>query len=407
MIKLFKVNENLNLKSKQLQEDKESLFSSRDGVLEPNIDFEILLYTYESSSIISWIIKKITNSFNVWFQENKNKELNIFLQKLDIVWIITNILIFWNSFYERLTDISWNLTNDFEKIITPTVRLANKNNENVFCYQRSKKGLTKVPFMENEILFFKNNSVSSRHYWDSLFYTCIDEIVLLWFITKYYKNFFKWWNIEPNVLYDESWNLTEEQIEKIENLINDKIAWIDNSHNTVFAPWKIWKIDLITKIEPEKFIALKRELKEDIAIATNIPFSLLSPENSNKAISETDINTLYSDIILPLQNSFLIQLKNQLKKWKIKNISDNDIDEIKFNTVNLKDWLKEMEILTWYQKMGCLSVNEVRTKAELGEKIKKWWDEYIMSNNSNITKDNANLTKIEKEIKKIYNKKYE
>lgn len=399
-IKLFKVSE----QSKQINDNEDSLFWQKEWVIDPSMDFDTLLYAYENSSTISWIVKKIANAWNVWFQETDNVTLNAFLKNLDVVNIFSNMLIFWNSFSERLSTLKDQKTLDFEPIITTTIRIASKNNkDNAEYYQRSKKGLTKVPFTKDEVLFFKTNSVGDKYYGDSIFYTCIDEITLLAFITKYYKNFFKGGNIEPNVLYDESWSLNDEQIDKIENLINDKISWIDNSHNTVFAPGKIWKIDLTTKIEPDKFIALKRELKEDIAIATNIPFSLLSPENSNKAISQTDINSLYSDIVIPLHNTFLIQLKKQLKDWKIEWISDSDIDDIKFEVMSLKDWLEEMKILTWYQKSWVLNANEVRQKAWLWDAY-KWWDEFVIhswSKDEN-TEDDSNLTKVEEEIKKMY-----
>jgi len=402
-IRVLKTSEN----SKQIDDKDRWLFSSREGIIEQSMDFDTLLFAYENSSTISWVVKKISNAWNVWFQEHKNKTLNDFLKVLDVTNILTNMLIFWNSFTERLETIGGDKTLDLEHIITPTIRIASKwNKDKADFYQRSKRGTTKLPLTKDEVLFFKTNSVWDKYYWDSIFFTCIDEITLLAFITKYYKNFFKWWNIEPNVLYDETWNLTTEQIDKVENLINDKIAWIDNSHNTVFLPGKIWKIDLTTKIDPDKFIALKRELKEDIAIATNIPFSLLSPENSNKAISQTDINSLYSDIVIPLQNIFLLQLKKQLKAWKIEWINDNDIDDIKFNAVSLKDWLEEMNILTWYQKTWVLSINEVRKQAELWDPV-EWWDEYtIHSNKDNNTNNdsNAQLSKIEEEIKKMYGK---
>lgn len=401
-IRVLKIAEN----SKQVDDRDDSLFSSKEWVIDPSMDFDTLLYAYENSSTISWIVKKIANAWNVWFQEVKNKSLDSFLKNLDVVNIFSNMLIFWNSFSERLQNLKWDKTLDIDPIITTTIRLASKNNKDkADFYQRSKRGLTKVPFNRDEVLFFKTNSVGDKYYWDSIFYTCIDEITLLAFITKYYKNFFRGWNIEPNVLYDESQTLTDEQIDKIENLINDRIAGIDNSHNTVFAPGKIWKIDLTTKIDPDKFIALKRELKEDIAIATNIPFSLLSPENSNKAISQTDINSLYSDIVLPLQNTFLIQLKKQLKSWKIDWISDIDIDDIKFEVMSLKDWLEEMKILTWYQKSWSLSANEVRVKAwlwdpkdGLDEYVIHWWSKW------DNTEDDSDLNKVEEEIKKLYNK---
>jgi len=72
---------------------------------------------------------------------------------------------------------------------------------------------------------------------------------------------------------------------------------------------------IIKMIDPEKYIKLKRELKEDIAIGMNIPFDLLSSENSNRATSQSAMEALYSNIIIPLQDRFLIQLRKQLLSW--------------------------------------------------------------------------------------------
>lgn len=52
--------------SKQVEDSKNSsLFGNRDGVIEPPIDFDALLYAYENSSIVSGIIQKIATKANV------------------------------------------------------------------------------------------------------------------------------------------------------------------------------------------------------------------------------------------------------------------------------------------------------------------------------------------------------
>ena len=313
-IKLFN-----STKSKQIDDKGDELFSNKEWILEPEVWFEELLYAYDNSSIIAWIIKKISSKVDSGFQITENEQLDTFLKNLDMEIISQNLLTFWNSFSERLKNWKKESVLEFENILTPSIRKSSWTSKKIAYYQRSKKWIKKVPFSNDEVLFFKRWSLGDKHYWDSLFHSCIDEVVLLAFITKYYKNFFKWWNIEPNILYDELWNLTTEQVEKIEEMIKDKISWIDNSHNTLFLTWKIGKIDLSTRIDPDKFIALKRELKEDISISTNIPFDLLSSKNSNKATSQTALESLYSDIIIPLQNKILRQLKAQLNAWKKSN----------------------------------------------------------------------------------------
>jgi hypothetical protein len=71
----------------------------------------------------------------------------------------------------------------------------------------------------------------------------------------------------------------------------------------------------------------------------------LSSKNSNKATSNTALESLYSDIIIPLQNKILRQLKSQLLAWKksnendlfLKDISEDEINNIEFNKVDLKN----------------------------------------------------------------------
>lgn len=413
-IRLIKV-QNQWVTSKQKNDD--DLFSRKDWVIEPRVSFESLLLAYDECSTISWVIKKISASADVWFKKTENKDLDDFLESLDMQSIFTDMLIFWVSFQERLKDWNWRNTLDLNQVITHTIRFAKKweiqEEKEVIAYQKSDRKIVKIPFFKNELFVFKTNSISDKSYWDSIFYTVINEVILLWLITKYYKNFFKNWNIEPSVLYDENWTLTPEQIDKIENLIHDKLSWIENSHTTTFIPGKVWRVELSTKIDPDKYIALKRELKEDVAIWTNIPFSLLSPENSNRSIWENDKQILYSDIVFPLQKRFLRQLKRQLlelkteKDFYLSKISEDDINNIAFEDVDLKDWLNEMKILTWYQEKWVLNVNEVRRKAKLWEDIPEWEEYKVLSWNSNNTQDETqkDLENIKSSISKMYNSK--
>lgn len=409
---IIRVIKNLNEGIISKQKDNDDIFLKKDWVIEPRVSFDSLLLAYDECSIISWIIKKISASADVGFKKTENKILDDFLESLDMQSIFTDMLIFWVSFQERLKDWNWKNTLDLEKIITTTIRFAKKweiqEEKEVFAYQKSDRKLLKIPFFKDELFVFKTNSISDKTYWDSIFYTSINEVILLWLITKYYKNFFKNWSIEPSILYDKSWTLTDDQIDKIEKLIQDKLSWIDNSHTTTFVPGEVGKVELSTKIDPDKYISLKRELKEDIAIWTNIPFSLLSPENSNRSIGENDKQILYADIIFPLQKKFLRQLKQQLLFLKresdiyLSKVSEDDINNISFEDVDLKDLLNEMKILTWYQEKWNLSKNEVRQRAKLWEDI-PGGDEYEIHSSNNQKQDTKDeLDKIKDSISKMY-----
>lgn len=391
-------------KSKQISDKTTSSLNT----LEPKISFEALLVAYEECAVIAGIIKKIAASGDVWFKKTENKVLDSFLENLEIQDIFTDMLVFWVCYLERLKDGYENNTLDLLQIMTTTARLLNPEKSEYFLVQKSEVGSKEVFFNKNEILYFKTKSIRDKNYGDSIFAEAVNEVILLGLINKYYNNHFNNWNIDPNILFDKTWKLNDEQIDKIENLINDKISWIDNSSTTAFVSWDIWKIDLASKIDPDKWIWLKRELKEDVAIATNIPFSLLSPENSNRSIWENDKAILYADVIFPLHKKFLRQLKAQLLQFKLEwdkylvTISEDEINSISFEDVELKDLLTEMKILTWYQEKWNLSANEVRRRAKLWDDIPRG-DEYKEYNSK---EDNAEtedeLEKIKKSISKMY-----
>lgn len=290
------------------------------------------------------------------------------------------------------------------------MRIAVKNNENIFAYY-TENATTDVSFLSSEILFFKRSSLSDSHYGDSLFSKSVNEIVLLTFITKYFKKFFKNGNISPIVLYAESGQLTEEQMDKLESMINDSLSGLENADTTAIVGTKLGKIDLATIFDPEKFISLKRELKEDIAIALNIPFDLISSQDSNRSTSDVAMRMLYSDIILPLQAKILKQIKSQFLSWfdaeKLaecwKGITREDIEGISFEAINLNDPEAQMKTLVGYKKEGILNANEVRKMAGLGDDI-EGGEEYIISGNS-VKSDEEAIVKIRKNIEKLYTEK--
>ena len=395
-----------NISSKQ----KESSWVGVDDVYNPPISFNVLTDTHSCSSILSWIINKIAVKSNTPFLSTESEKLDLILANLDIEEIVTNLLIYGNCYLERLETLWWEKTLEFERIITENAKLSKK--DNVYLITKKTNDLEEVNFTQDQVLSFKRTSVTSKKYWDSLFSKCVDEIILYSYIIKYFKKFFWNWNISPNILFDESGILDKEQIEKIEALINDRIAGIENSSSTVIIQAKMWKIDLSTIFDPEKYIKLKRELKEDIAIGMNIPFDLLSSENSNRATSQSAMEALYSNIIIPLQDRFLIQLRKQLLSWYRSEkgstcwewITEENILKIAFSDINLKNPKEEMETLTWYQKNWVLSVNEVREIADLGSPI-DWGDEYKLINWSGwelSDSEEKEVEKIRNNIKKMY-----
>lgn len=407
--KKVKKNKIYLVKNKNVSHQLKNNNHTVGDTIEPPMAFEVLTDTYSENSLISWIIWKIATKTNTPFEKTDSEQLDKILENLDIENIVINLLVYGNCYLERLKTLNWQKTLEFEEIITETVKLSKK--DWIFLNQKWKNDLKWVDFEENDILFFKRNSLVSKKYWDSLFANSVNEIILLTYITKYFKKFFSNWNINPTILFDENKELDDEQMSKIESLINDKISWIENSNSTIIIQWKMGKIDLSTIFDPEKYISLKRELKEDIAIDMNIPFDLLSSESSNRATSQTAMEALYSNIIIPLQDRLVSQLKKQFLKWFRDEkwnecwnwISEENILKISFLDINLKNPKDEMETLVWYLKNWVLSVNEVREKALLWEAIEDGDDYRIISWNSITSKEEEEeIEKIKNNIKDMY-----
>ena len=121
-IKLFN-----SANSKQIDDRSDELFSNKEWIIEPEVWFEELLYAYDNSSIIAWIIKKISSKIDSGFQLTENEQLDTFLKNLDMEIISQNLLTFWNSFSERLKN--WKKENllEFENILTPSIRKTSWN----------------------------------------------------------------------------------------------------------------------------------------------------------------------------------------------------------------------------------------------------------------------------------------
>lgn len=393
------------LKTQKSKLQNEQNVNLGDNIIPPPLPFDLLLWVFEESSNISGIIHRIAAKTAMEFAPTPSFELDRILQKIDIEAIALDMLVFGNAFFERLKNLRNEPILEFERILATKTFLAKKNSENIFAY--FKENTTETPFWKSEILFFKRPSLSNKNYGDSLFSKSTNEIILLTYITKYFKKFFENGNINPTILFaDGDKNaLTNEQIDKLKSMINDTISGIDNADTTAFVGTKIGKIDLSTNFDPEKIIALKRELKEDIAISLNIPFDLISSQDSNRSTSDVAMRMLYSDIILPLQEKILKQLKKQLLTWfdeecqKLecwKGITREDIEGINFETINLNDPKAQMETLIGYKKEGVLNANEVRKMAGL-------WDDIEGGENySSEQRDEKTLEKIRENIKKMY-----
>lgn len=387
----------INSNSKQaINKDKNS-----DGVLEPQIWFPLLRKTIQSWSILSWIVNKIASSCDTGFIPTENTELDLLLSKFDVYETIRNLSIFWNVFLEKIKNV-WGGLHSLDIILTETCKLKDWWEDWLQLLQQY--WTEKVPFAKEEFIQLKRWSLTNKYYWDSIFSECIDSILLLYFIDLVYKKLFENGFIEPSLLVDEDAVLSQDQKDAITWFIKDYFKWIDNGFEVWIISGKVKRLELTSKLDHNSFISLKKEAKEELAIALNIPYDLLSWKNSNRATRESSFEDFNLTLIKPIQKRFI----NQLKEWLRAEFWYN-VDKIELNPVDTKNQLEESQVVNtlircwvfsidmwldflWYESTG-IAENQIH-------KVYWWW-----GGNTSDNTQNQDQAEIQEQVKKMYNTK--
>lgn len=387
----------INKNSKQ-KSDKQK---NPDWIINPQIDFSLLRKTVQSWGILSWIINKIASSCDTGFIPTSNDELNKVLSKIDVYESIRNLFIFWNLFYEVIKTAWWWL-DTLDIILTETCKLKEWWDEVWISLIQQSSWTDKVPFQKWEFIHIKRWSLVSKYYWDTIFSECIDSILILYYLDQVYKKLFENWFIEPSLLVDEEAVLTPEQKDSITAFIKDYFKWVDNGFEVWIISWKIKRLELTSKLDHNAFIALRKETKEEIAIALNIPYELLSWKNSNRATRESSSEDFNVAVIKPWQGRYVRQLREGLREF-----FPNHVDEIELNSIDTKNqeeisnvidklircWVFTIDMgleYFWYDPTGIAENN-----------IHKVYGSWASSNNQN---DTWNQNNILDNVKKIYKK---
>lgn len=379
--------------SKQLKEEQKWA----EWIIEPQIDFQLLRQTVQTSSVLSGIINKIASSCDTWFVETSDEKLNKILAQIDVYESVKNFSIFWNVFFEVLKN-NWGEALDLDIILTETVKIVDKWDDE-WVHITQIQGTKKEPFKKNEYIHIKRGSLTSKYYWDTIFIDCIESILLLYFIEQVYRKLFENGFIEPTLLVDEENVLTEDQKNAITTFVKDYFRGIDNGFELGIISGKIKKIDLTNKIDHNSFIALKKEIKEDISIALNIPFDLLSWKNSNRATRDSSFEDFNMTTVQPLQSRYV----RQLKKW-LRPFLGDVVDEIELNPIDTKNQLEESQVADKLIRCGVFSIDEWREFIGLDPtNIPENQNRKVYGGGSNSNQDKE-LDQVQEEVKKIYNK---
>lgn len=369
--------------------------NEKTGIISPEIPFDLLLKAYKDSFILSWIVDKIAKSCAGEFEDIKNDELKKFLWSINLRLRFTNLLVFWNLFLEKIKnkkgEFIW-----FESFLTTTVKV--KQGEKSISYVQQTT--SQKPFEKDSVCHIKLDSLSSKLYWDSIFTNVITQVTLLALIDQFYNILFDRWLIAPFLLFDPEWKLTDDQCKTIQVMINEWLRWLDNSFRGLTLSTKLEKMDLSSNIDHNIFNKLRTDLIKAICIWINYPYWLVVNDSSNRATADIEYQALLKEVIVPLQQEFLGQLKTQLKDIKTDKWTENDIDTIFFKSVDIKNKFEEMKTWTWYKTAGIFTANEVRK--ELGRNVIDGWDSLETRMTPEQTREN--MEDIQKKISKIYNK---
>ena len=122
-------------------------------------------------------------------------------------------------------------------------------------------------------------------------------------------------------------------------------------------------------------------LREVVANAFGVPVGMLSPQNSNRATSLTDMSNYFSYTIAPLCALITDKLNHSL----VPHFDDNLF--LEFENANKTDNEFKLKELETHLRMGILSINEVR--AEMGLDPVEGGDDHKTSNDNSTNSTNS------------------
>lgn len=221
---------------------------------------------------------------------------------------------------------------NLDKILTETVTLKKGDEDYIQLIQNVGKAGVNPIWEPGEYIHIKLSSLTNKRYGDTIFIDCIESVLILFFIERVYKKLFENGLIEPSILVDEESILTDEDKNSIVTFIKDYFSGADNGFELGIISGKLKKLELTNKLDHNSFIALKREIKEDIAIALQCPVDLITGKNSNRATRESSFEDFNLTTIKPIQTRFVRQLREGLRPY-----FGDKVDLIEMHPVDTKN----------------------------------------------------------------------
>ncbi len=399
-----------------------------------NINFKNYDMIYNGSYIVAGIVDRIWRTINNWFKTD-NIDLKQKLEKIDTVFIWKSLAKYGNCFLEITRFGNWDI-DEVIPIITNTMKKMkwwwylqevwtkkiffnefvplDKRKKLIKVYKNSGAGINELKFNEkekstgfnpnlNEVVHIKIPETDNKNYWNSLFKSVFQQILILKNIDDQVLKYFENWRIQQYLLLDPDNKISKEDIEMLSDFLSGK-KWNDDAFSTFVVPASIIKLNISDDLDIEKLLSLRKEMQKAIAMRMNMPYDLLSSDNSNKASSSTAIESFNKMTVLPLQKIIIQTYKRIFKEQFSK-----DIGSLEFNSLEVVDkkektnWLKNL-VQSWI-----LTVNEARSQLEY-ESI-EWWDKLQSSKGVNFQLHPEEIEKVQKltnfikqEVDEIHNK---
>jgi len=371
-------------KSTQIKDDKYTATWTRV----PEIAFSTLIDLYYWSYVVGGLTDKIAKSTASGFVSD-NDDLLWKLNKIDQTFLYRNRINAWNSFFEVIRNKKLEVIrlvpflNDWmermddmdgyvQRLWTQKVfynQFTSQEDRPAKIKQWEKSGASSIELRNtgdgcwfnpniNELYHFKNTSLKTKYFGESFFRSVIDQVLLLEKIDQYYTNAFDNGMIKNKIIFSKSedW-FSDDDYEKITSFIEDKVNGIDKAFGSVVMDEEVGQMDLEHDIDANAFIKYREVLLKAVALALNIPFDIVDSLNSNRSASQVSLEVFNKDTVVPFQDEILQDLK-----IIYSDDYSQDIDDLKFVSVDTKDDKEQMEVTTGYVKNGIMTPNEARDK---------------------------------------------
>jgi len=336
------------------------------GQILPDVPFYLLINTVDSSFVVGGVIDKLSTRADSGFEDFSEDDvakfpaeqvahLRYILDNMDVQYAMTNIAVCGNYWLEITWGKDSQKPRDIELIPFLTSECFFKDNWTLV--QRNGHG--DKEFEKGRYIQLKRRSLKTRYYGDSIFSKCVRQIVTLDAIDTHYSNFFANGLIDTKLLLDKEGALDPKDILIIQETIRDRMRGQDNSFSTAIIPTDMGVLDLSSEVDIKGLVEYRRDLIKSIAIALNVPYDLLSSENSNRSTSEVSQEDFNSNVVAPLQEHFVRQLRIALKPY-----FGDLVNAINLYPIDTKNQKEEMEIHTGYRNAGIMTTNMIL--AQLG-----------------------------------------